>query len=75
MNTRALIRHPLLAASLGAAVVALPASALYLYGSGHPAKAASTPAIVASAPAPIDGRSSPACLISGNSCRPTVRPL
>ena len=40
MNTRAMIRHPLLAASLGAAVVALPASALYLYGSGHPAEAA-----------------------------------
>ena len=42
MKTRAMIRHPLLAASLGAAVVALPASALYLYGSGHAAKAAGT---------------------------------
>ena len=51
MNTRALIRHPLLAATLGAAVVALPAGALYLYGSGHAAEAASTPAVVASAPA------------------------
>jgi serine protease Do len=51
VNTRALIRHPLLAATLGAAVVALPAGALYLYGSGHAAEAASTPAIVASAPA------------------------
>jgi len=52
VKTRAMIRHPLLAASLGAAVVALPASALYLYGSGHIAKAAGTPAIVASVPAP-----------------------
>jgi serine protease Do len=51
VNTRALIRHPLLAATLGAAVVALPAGALYLYGSGHAAEAASTPAVVASAPA------------------------
>ena len=52
MTTRALIRHPLLAAALGAAFVALPASALYLYGSGHAAKAAGTPAVVASVPAP-----------------------
>ncbi len=50
MNTRALIRHPLLAAAVGAAVVALPASALYLYGSNHTAQAAGTPAIVARAP-------------------------
>ena len=49
MKTRAMIRHPLLVASLGAAVVALPASALYLYGSGHTAKAAGTSAVVASA--------------------------
>ncbi len=47
MNTRALIRHPLLAATLGAAVVALPASALYLYGSGHAAEAAGAPAVTA----------------------------
>jgi len=53
VKTRAMIRHPLLAASLGAAVVALPASALYLYGSGHPAKAAETSAVVAGVPAPI----------------------
>jgi len=52
VNTRARIRHPLLAASLGAAVVALPVSALYLYGSGHPARAAGTSAVVASAAAP-----------------------
>jgi serine protease Do len=45
-------RHPLLAAAVGAAVVALPASALYLYGSSHPARAAGTSAVVASAPAP-----------------------
>ena len=62
MTTRALIRHPLLAATLGAAVVALPASALYLYGSGHAAEAAATPAVVASAPAPqrCAGRDRPA---------------
>ena len=38
MTNQTLIRHPLLAATLGAAVVALPAGALYLYGSGHAAK-------------------------------------
>ncbi len=48
MNTRALIRHPLLAATLGAAVVALPAGALYLYGSGHAAEAAATTAVTTS---------------------------
>ncbi|MBK6350699.1 MAG: DegQ family serine endoprotease [Proteobacteria bacterium] len=47
-----MVRHPLLAAALGATVVALPASALYLYGSGHTARAAGTPAVVASTPAP-----------------------
>ena len=51
MNTRALIRHPLLAATLGAAVVALPAGALYLYGSGHAAEAAATPTVTANLPA------------------------
>jgi serine protease Do len=50
VNTRALIRHPLLAATLGAAVVALPASALYLYGSGRAAQAAGTPAVATSLP-------------------------
>ena len=67
MKTRAMIRHPLLAASLGAAVVALPASALYLYGSGHTAKAAGTSAVVASAPAP-----SAAPVVAG---LPDFRPL
>ncbi len=67
MKTRAMIRHPLLAASLGAAVVALPASALYLYGSGHPAKAAGTSAVVASVPAP-----SAAPVVTG---LPDFRPL
>ncbi|MEI2788843.1 MAG: DegQ family serine endoprotease [Steroidobacteraceae bacterium] len=52
MKTRTMVRHPLLAAALGATVVALPASALYLYGSGHTARAAGTPAVVASTPAP-----------------------
>ena len=52
MTDNSLTRHPLLAATLGAAVVALPAGALYLYGSGHAAKAAGMPAAVASAPAP-----------------------
>ena len=67
MKTRAMIRHPLLVASLGAAVVALPASALYLYGSGHTAKAAGTSAVVASAPAP-----SAAPVVAG---LPDFRPL
>jgi S1-C subfamily serine protease len=52
VTNNALTRHPLLAATLGAAVVALPAGALYLYGSGHAAKAAGMPAAVASAPSP-----------------------
>jgi serine protease Do len=51
VNTRALIRHPLLAATLGAAVIALPAGALYLYGSGHAAEAAETPAATNRLPA------------------------
>ncbi len=65
MNTRAMIRHPLLAASLGAAVVALPASALYLYGSGHRAEAAGTPAIVASAPTTGAAARSSAPVVTG----------
>jgi len=52
VTNQTLIRHPLLAATVGAAVVALPAGALYLYGSGHAARAAAMPAVVASAPAP-----------------------
>jgi serine protease Do len=52
VTNQTLIRHPLLAATFGAAVVALPAGALYLYGSGHSARAAAMPAVVASAPAP-----------------------
>jgi serine protease Do len=53
VTNQTLTRHPLLAATLGAAVVALPASALYLYGSGHAARAAGLPAaVVASVPAP-----------------------
>ena len=52
MTNQNLIRRPLLAATLGAAVVALPAGALYLYGSGRSASAAPMPAVVASAPAP-----------------------
>ncbi len=52
MTNPTLTRHPLLAATLGAAVVALPAGALYLYGSGHTARAAGIPAVLASAPAP-----------------------
>jgi serine protease Do len=52
VTSHALTRHPLLAATVGAAVVALPASALYLYGSSHAARAAGTPAVVATVPAP-----------------------
>jgi serine protease Do len=52
MTTPNLLTRPWLAAALGAAVVALPAGALYLYGSGRTAEAAGSPAVVASAPAP-----------------------
>ena len=52
MTNHTLTRHPLLAATLGAAVVALPAGALYLYGAGHAAKAAGSPVVAAQAPAP-----------------------
>jgi serine protease Do len=52
VTTRDLTRHPWLVAALGAAAVALPAGALYIYGSGHAAEAAGSPTIVASAPAP-----------------------
>ncbi len=65
MNTRALFRHPLLAATLGAAVVALPASALYLYGSGHEAEAAGTPAVVATLPTTGAPARSPALVVTG----------
>ena len=47
MTTQNLVRHPWLVAAIGAAAVALPVSALYLYGSGHAAQAAQ------SAPAPV----------------------
>jgi len=48
-----LVRHPWLAAALGAAVVALPVSAVYFYGSGRGAQAAPTPAVLAPTPAPV----------------------
>jgi serine protease Do len=52
VNTQTLVRHPWLAAAIGAAAVALPVSALYFYGSGHAAQAAqSAPAAVAALPA------------------------
>jgi serine protease Do len=52
-TANALIRRPLVAAAIGAITVALPAAALYLYGTGHIARADGTPAaIVAAAPAP-----------------------
>jgi len=51
VSNQTLTRHPLLAATLGAAVVALPAGALYLYGAGHTAKAAGSPVVAAKAPA------------------------
>jgi len=52
VTRHALTRHPLLAATLGATAVALPAGALFLYGSSRAAQAEGTPAVVASAPAP-----------------------
>jgi serine protease Do len=52
VTTANLARHPWLVAALGAAIVALPMSALYFYGTGRGAQAAPTPAVSASAPAP-----------------------
>jgi len=52
VTTSNLVRHPWLVAALGAAVVALPMSALYFYGTGRGAQAAPTPAASAPAPAP-----------------------
>jgi serine protease Do len=68
VTIRALIRHPLLAAGLGAAVVALPASALYLYGSGHAAEAAGTTAAATAS-------SLPAASASARSAAPAVAGL
>jgi serine protease Do len=65
MKAGTLIRHPLLAAALGAAVVALPASALYLYGSGHVAEAAGTSAVTASLPAITTPARSAAPVVTG----------
>jgi len=47
VTVTSLIRRPLVAAVLGAAAIALPAAAIYLYGSGRVAHAAGTPAVVA----------------------------
>jgi serine protease Do len=52
MNAKTVVRHPLLAGLIGAAVVGLPAGALYFAGSFH--HAAATQAVaVAPAPAPV----------------------
>jgi len=74
VTIRTLIRHPLLAAGLGAAVVALPASALYLYGSGHAAEAAGTTAAAtaSSLPAASAPARSAAPAVAG---LPDFRPL
>jgi len=55
VTTQSLVRHPWLVAAIGAAAVALPVSALYLYGSGHAAQAAQSglaPVATATAAAP-----------------------
>ncbi len=62
MTTSNLVRHPWLAAAIGAAVVALPLSAVFFYGSGRGAQAAPTPAALAPTPAPS---SSAVPLVSG----------
>jgi len=51
MSARSIVRHPLVAAVIGAIAVGAPATALYLYGSAHSAQA-STPAVVAPSPVP-----------------------
>jgi len=53
MNARSVIRNPVAAAMLGAAVVALPAGALYFSGSAHPAQAAASPVAAMREPAPL----------------------
>ena len=52
MTTATLVKRPWIAAALGAVVVALPAGALYFYGSDHAAQAAAPVPTVVSAPAP-----------------------
>jgi len=52
MTTPNLMKRPWLAAALGAAAVALPAGALYFYGSDHAAQAAASVPTSVSAPAP-----------------------
>ncbi len=52
MTTATIVKRPWIAAALGAAVVALPAGALYFYGSDHAAQAAAPVPTVVSAPAP-----------------------
>jgi len=74
MDAKTLIRKPLAAAVLGAAFVAVPAGALFLYSSEHSAEAAA--AVPASAPsvalpaAPV----AVGCPIFAHSCSATGLP-
>jgi serine protease Do len=61
MSTRNLLTRPWIAAAIGATAVALPAGALYFFGSGLPAQAAASAPTAASAPA--------------SAARPTATPL
>jgi serine protease Do len=49
MTSRNLTGHPWVAAAMGAAAIAVPAGAIYLYSSEHSAEAASPPPVVATA--------------------------
>src|ERR1043166_1612554 len=62
MNLRTLIRKPLAAAVLGAAVVAAPVSVLYLVGEA-PALAAAAPAPVAAPVTPVPATGNPAAVL------------
>jgi serine protease Do len=52
MNARTLVRHPFVAAVIGAAAVGVPAGVLYFAGSSHHA-AAAQPVAAVSAPTPV----------------------
>jgi serine protease Do len=52
MTARKLTAHPLVAAALGAAAIAVPAGAIYLYSTEHSAQAAAAQAVVAATAPP-----------------------
>ena len=71
MDVKALIRKPLVAAVLGGAFVAVPASALFLYSSEHSAEAAALHRNRAAGGAGRPRRWRADCPISVRSCSAT----